>query len=80
MVYRVRKAAIAPERRGFTGSALVGSREIVVGDLREDEFDLLFADDRADADVVRLMIDERSGAARTSREEALDALERRVAP
>src|SRR5215213_3550854 len=48
VVYRVEVGVITPARRNVAGSGALGSREIVVHDLREHEFDLLFADDRSD--------------------------------
>jgi hypothetical protein len=78
LVYRVPIDGIGPARQTIAGSGTVGSREILVTDLREHEFDLLFADDRSDSDLARLVVDEQSGTGRTSPADALRALERRL--
>jgi hypothetical protein len=77
LVYRVDVGQISPSRAVLAGSAASGSREILVPDLRETEFELLFADFR-DPDLQRLILDEMSGASRTSPVDALRTLERRM--
>lgn len=80
VVYRVDIDRIAAGRHVAAGSAMTGSREVLVRDLVEEEFDLLFADNVADPDFRRLVLDETHGAARTSPAEALLLLERRLMP
>jgi hypothetical protein len=53
---------------------------MLVRDLAESEFDLLFADNTGDPDFRRLLLDEVYGIARTSSAEALLILERRLLP
>lgn len=78
LVYRVEMSAIAEERRVVAGSALTAdSRECLVPDLREEEFELLFADNGFDATFRRLVLDERSGERRTPPEGVLLTLEGR---
>lgn len=78
LVYRVDIDRVAPARRSVAGSGTTGSRELLVADLHEAEFDLLFADDGWDSDFRRLVVDEHSGTARTSPADALRTLERRL--
>ncbi|MBV9109230.1 MAG: hypothetical protein JO306_07480 [Gemmatimonadetes bacterium] len=66
VVYRVDMNAIVSGRQEVAGSGLTGSREVLVTDLRETEFDLLFADNLTDADFGRLILDEREGVRRNS--------------
>jgi hypothetical protein len=80
VVYRVEIDRIDPVRRLSAGSATAGSDEYLVADLAEDEFELLFADNHGDPGFRRLVVDEVSGAARTSTAEALLVLERRLLP
>jgi hypothetical protein len=80
VVYRVDSERIPASRRVAAGSATVGSREFLVRDLMEPEFDLLFADNVNDPDFRRLVLDETYGVARTSPAEALLVLERRLLP
>jgi len=78
IVYRVDLGLIAPSRRLVAGSGLTGSREVLVPDLRDTEFDLLFADNVHDADFVRLILDECTGMRNTSPRDVLQLLETRV--
>jgi hypothetical protein len=78
LVYRVDIDVVAPARRTVAGSGATGSRELLVEDLHEAEFDLLFADNAGDPDFRRLVVDEHSGTARSSPADALRALERRL--
>jgi hypothetical protein len=80
LVYRVDVEAIALDRMIVGGSGLHGSREVLARDLRESEFDLLFADNIADPDFERLILDEMAGAQRTSSADALTLLETRLVP
>jgi len=80
LVYRVDIERIAPGRKMVAGSGLRGSREVLVRDLRESEFDLLFADNAADPDFAMLILDECAGTRRTSPGEALTLLESRLLP
>lgn len=80
VVYRVDIDAIDGARKTVAGSGVAGSREVLVSDLREGEFDLLFADNAADPDFQRLILDEGAGVRRTSAAEALSILETRLIP
>lgn len=58
MVYRVEKGAIDPTRcRTDVGSGATGSNEFFISDLQEQEFDLLFAHFREEADLKPLILD-----------------------
>jgi hypothetical protein len=78
LVYRVNLDAIPADRQTIAGSGLAGSRECLVRDLQESEFELCLADNRRDAQVQRLLLDGRPGAPRTSPVEALRILEASV--
>lgn len=78
VVYRIDLYEIDPARRERGNSALAGSREVLVRDLAESEFDLLFADDDGDADFRRLVTHQRSGQRQTAPETALELLEGRI--
>jgi len=80
VVYWVDSEHIPDNRRFAAGSAITGSREMLVRDLAESEFDLLFADNVGDSGFRRLVLDEVYGIARTSSAEALLVLERRLLP
>ena len=80
VVYRVDSELIPGSRRVVAGSGATGSREFLVRDLMEPEFDLLFADNGDDPDFQRMVLDETHGTARTSPAEALLVLERRLLP
>ncbi|SOD03343.1 hypothetical protein SAMN05216486_11038 [bacterium JGI 053] len=80
VVYRVDSECIPAGRRFAAGSAVTGSSEMLVRDLAESEFDLLFADNAGDPGFRRLVLDEVYGTARTSSAEALLVLERRLLP
>jgi hypothetical protein len=80
VVYRVDMDAIGFDRVAVAGSGLHGSREVLIRDLREAEFDLLFADNAADPEFERLVLDERAGVRRTSSADALSLLEMRLIP
>jgi hypothetical protein len=78
LVYRVDVGRISPERVVTAGSGLRGSRECLIKDLQEPEFDILFSENVATPALRRLVLDERSGDARTSPVEALRTLEGRL--
>jgi hypothetical protein len=54
VVYRTDVNQIAPERLNMHNSALLGSSEYRIDDLKEDEFDLLFFDITSDPDLAML--------------------------
>ena len=70
LVYRIEIDLIAHGRRSVAGSGLAGSREYLIVDLRETEFDLLFSED-VQGDLAALL----SGT--LSANDALQLLERR---
>lgn len=78
LVYRVDIERIAPARRKVAGSGLRGSRECLVKDLQETEFDLWLSDNVDSAEFRRLVLDECSGQDRTSPVAALKTLEGRM--
>jgi hypothetical protein len=55
VVYRVDLERIDESRRAVAGSGLSGSREVLVKDLLEEEFDVLFLDDVAGTHLAALM-------------------------
>lgn len=55
VVYRVDLSQIDMSRRSIAGSGLAGSREYLVADLCEDEFDLLFMEDISGTFLAELM-------------------------
>lgn len=56
IVYRLRLSPIPLERRELeSGSAAAGSQEVLIRDLREDEFDILFGDDHRSEMLARIM-------------------------
>jgi hypothetical protein len=61
VVYRVDLRRIEEHRREVAGSGTGGSREFLIRDLREDEFDLLFADNRRDESFAQLVARDRTG-------------------
>jgi hypothetical protein len=77
VVIRVDITTILPARRHLAGSALVGSSEILVKDLKESEFEMVFLDYVADADFKKLVVDEMTGATYTTSADALKTLEGR---
>jgi hypothetical protein len=77
LVYRVNISDLELARMIVSNSGLVGSREVLVPDLRETEFDLLFSDNAADPLFRLLILDEISGERRTSAATALQMLEGR---
>jgi|SRR6266853_3481367 len=78
IVYRVDVGRISPPTRlKIAGSGLHGSRELLLPDLLDSEFDILFLDDLTDVDLVLLVRSEVDGIASTSSTDALNILERR---
>ncbi len=57
LVYRFDLDMIAPGRWTFSGSALAGSTEVLVKDLAESEFSILFSDFESDGDFNKLARD-----------------------
>jgi len=78
VVYRVDMERIPPARQVVAGSGEDGSNEFLVRDLGETEFELLFADNREDADFVRFVLDARTRPSRSSKDAVLVSLEGRV--
>jgi hypothetical protein len=77
VTYRVDIEKIDAGRCVLKGSAAMGSREVLVPDLAETEFDLLFADNHLDPEFQELVIDEIEGVSRALPATVLDLLERR---
>ncbi len=77
VVYRVDIDEIAEDRRLRQNSALLGSREVLIADLTEAEFDVLFADNHEDADFRALVLDAVESVGVTPPALALAILERR---
>ncbi|MBW3571216.1 MAG: hypothetical protein KY467_08920 [Gemmatimonadetes bacterium] len=61
VLYRVDIGRISRSRRIVANSGLEGSREFLVSDLRESEFDLLLADNDRDDYFADLVLCEREG-------------------
>lgn len=80
IVYRVDVERISPDRLVVANSGLRGSREVLIHDLRETEFELLFADNTTDTSFTLLVLDEMSGARVTSPAAVLTLLKARCAP
>jgi hypothetical protein len=78
VLYRVRIDRIATARRTLANSALEGSLEVLVKDLRESEFELLFVDNARDDYFPELVLSELEGAVRMHPMSALAQLERKV--
>jgi hypothetical protein len=77
LVYRVDIATIPATRQHVGGSGLLGSAEVLVPDLGETEFDILFLDDTTDTDVTTLVISELAAPSSISATSALTILEGR---
>jgi hypothetical protein len=78
IIYRVDMQEIATARQVLANSGLEGSSEVLVKDLRETEFDLLFTDNRQDELFVSLVLDERAESGRNDPLQVLARLEERV--
>jgi hypothetical protein len=77
MVYRVDAGHISADRQLIANSGLQGSREVLIPDLQENEFDLLFADNLRDRMFRMLVVDKAIGENRTSSSAVLAMLEER---
>jgi hypothetical protein len=62
LVYKVDITSIPGSRQIKKGSALTGSHEVLVEDLKESEFEILFLDYEMDSDFKQLISDELKGA------------------
>jgi hypothetical protein len=80
LVYRVSTGTIAEERRLRQNSGLTGSREVLIPDLAETEFDLLFADNHDDPVFAPLLLEEVAEVNRSTAETVLQLLEGRLLP
>ncbi len=78
VLYRVEIDRIPPSRRTLANSGLQGSREVLVEDLRESEFDLLFLDNVRDEYFSDIVLGELEGAIRLHPMTALGILETKV--
>jgi hypothetical protein len=78
IVYRVDVQGIAASRRIAANSALEGSKEVLIPDLRETEFDLLFLDNTTDELFVSLVLEELAGTRQSTPFEVLSLLEERI--
>ena len=74
VVYQVDIDPIASSRQTKAGSARVGSREVLVKDLKETEFEIIFLDYEMDIDFKKLVVEEISGKSSTARADALKKL------
>lgn len=77
IVLKVDIDVIPSSRRTKAGSALVGSSEILVKDLKETEFEIVFLDYQSDSDFKVLVLDELNGVTATTAADALTTLEGR---
>jgi hypothetical protein len=80
VVYRVDVDKVGAGRKRVANSGLEGSREILIVDLREREFELLFTDNRGDSLFRLVVLNEVAGAARTTAAAVLALLEERCVP
>lgn len=78
VLYRVEIDRIPSSRRIVANSGLWGSREVLVTDLRESEFELLFLDNERDEYFTRVVLGELKGSIRMHPFTALEILEARV--
>jgi hypothetical protein len=77
VIYRVDAERIASSRQITANSGLGGSEEVLIPDLAEEEFDLLFADNTADELFRSLVLEERAED-RWEPLEVLALLEKRI--
>jgi hypothetical protein len=78
VVYKVDIDAIDQHRQKRAGSALAGSHEVLVEDLKEKtEFEIFFLDYEVDPDFKKLVVDELNGLGPTKRGVALTILKGR---
>lgn len=80
ILYRVDIEAIPSSRHVVANSGLKGSREVLVTDLREHEFDLLFTDNVRDAYFTQMVLRELESGVRMHPMSALSLLETKVSP
>jgi hypothetical protein len=80
VLYRVEIDRIPLSRRTLANSGLQGSREVLVRDLRESEFDLLFVDNDRDEYFRRIVVGELEGSTRMHPMAALAFLETKADP
>lgn len=80
VLYRVEIDRIPLSRRTLANSGLQGSREVLVKDLRESEFDLLFVDNERDEYFSRIVMGELEGSTRLHPMAALALLETKADP
>ncbi|HYR07564.1 MAG TPA: hypothetical protein VEQ60_07340 [Longimicrobium sp.] len=78
VLYRVEIDRIPAARQIVANSGLRGSREVLVSDLRESEFDLLFVDNERDEYFRQVVIGELEGSIRMHPMTALVFLETKV--
>ncbi|WP_420128787.1 hypothetical protein [Longimicrobium sp.] len=78
VLYRVDINAIPPARRTLQNSGLEGSHEVLVKDLRESEFELLFTDNQRDDYFPSLVLGELEGTVRMHPMTTLAMLETKV--
>lgn len=78
ITYRVDIDCIPSSRRLVRNSALEGSDEVLVTDLQESEFDVLFADNAADDLFVSVVLQEMMDAAGKDPLDVLTLLEERT--
>lgn len=78
IIYRVDEAKIAVSRQLRENSALAGSQEMLVTDLQETEFDLLFTDNTDDELFVALVLEEVAERGRRGPLQVLAMLEERI--
>jgi hypothetical protein len=79
VLYRVEIERIPASRRLLANSGLRGSREVLVEDLRESEFELLFLDNARDDYFPHIVLGELTGEVRMHPMAALRLLETKVA-
>jgi hypothetical protein len=78
VIYRVDLQRIAEARRLMRNSALEGSQEVLVEDLQESEFDVLFADNVSDDLFVSVVLEEMANSGGKDPLEVLTLLEERT--
>ena len=78
VLYRVDIDAISLARRTLQNSGLEGSHEVLVKDLRESEFELLFTDNQRDDYFPNLVLGELEGTVRMHPMTTLAILEAKV--
>jgi len=74
LVYKVDITSIAKSRKKQRGSALTGSHEVLVEDLQESEFEILFLDYEVDLHFKQIVSDEINRVTATTAGEAVRIL------